>query len=257
MNTAQLKSAAMRLRMKTRLASDREHADIVAVSDALLELLDRRYDPRSARMYPSIQTFSGRYFDFLHPERFDWTPEDIAHHLSLQSRFTGATRNFYSTAQHSVLAARRAPPGYKFEALMHDAHEFAYGDMSTPLKLVCPDYVEQEKRGEAAMRAFFGLPAHITPTCKEVDRFMLAWEKRDQMSPETDNWEIIADIDLDGVPTLYPWTPEVAKRAFLKAYNELRDERHAEFSATVERRCAQILIPAWMDEADTTLPVTA
>ena len=58
-----------------------------------------------------IQTYTGKAFDLLNP-----TPEmvevtDIAHHLALINRFTGATAVPYSVAQHSVLVSQVVPPG--------------------------------------------------------------------------------------------------------------------------------------------------
>ena len=108
---------------------------------------------------PWIQTYTGRAFYPLNPGRSDISIADIAHALSMQCRFTGHTRRFYSVAEHSVMVeamgsqillrreAERnsgkfsAPPKPTSEIvqqslalLLHDAAEAYIGDLTTPLK---------------------------------------------------------------------------------------------------------------------------
>ena len=52
-----------------------------------------------------IETYSGKRFYILDPRPQDVDIVDIAHALSLLTRFTGHTREFYSVAQHSVLVS--------------------------------------------------------------------------------------------------------------------------------------------------------
>src|ERR1700719_64369 len=47
-----------------------------------------------------IETYTGRAFYPLKPRIEDVSIIDIAHHLSQQCRYAGATNFFYSTAQH-------------------------------------------------------------------------------------------------------------------------------------------------------------
>ena len=56
-----------------------------------------------------IQTFTGKKFDPLNPNLNDFCIEDIAHSLSLQCRFTGHCRVFYSVAEHSVHVSYQVP----------------------------------------------------------------------------------------------------------------------------------------------------
>jgi len=88
-----------------------------------------------------ITTFSGRTLDYLNPRPEAIHIDDIALHLSRMPRFSGATKRFYSVAQHSCGVERiiRALYGLdscrlRYEALLHDAHEAYMGDVPTPLK---------------------------------------------------------------------------------------------------------------------------
>lgn len=65
---------------------------------------------------------------------------DIAHHLALINRFTGATSRPYSVAEHSLLVerigqARGASSLTRLALLMHDAHEAYTNDLASPAKV--------------------------------------------------------------------------------------------------------------------------
>lgn len=83
------------------------------------------------------QTHSGKLFDIFNPRPEDICIEDIAHALSMQCRFNGHTKQFYSVAEHSLNCARIAAtldndPEAIWLALMHDAHEAYIGDLPGP-----------------------------------------------------------------------------------------------------------------------------
>ncbi len=81
-----------------------------------------------------IRTYSGRYLSLGAPQQEDIVLVDIAHHLALLTRYTGATPEPYSIAQHSVLVSHLCPPEMALEGLFHDAAEFAMNDLNQPLK---------------------------------------------------------------------------------------------------------------------------
>lgn len=96
---------------------------------------------------PWIQTaFGGRvhipgFLESVDPTEFSIA--DIAYALAGQSRFNGNLRIKYSVAQHSVWVAERlmkANRGWDIclYGLLHDGHEFAVGDLVTPIKMSMP-----------------------------------------------------------------------------------------------------------------------
>jgi hypothetical protein len=82
-----------------------------------------------------ILTYSGKLIDIFDLKPEDICLEDIVHHLALRNRFSGATREPYSVAQHCCLAAIWAvPPLLKSVALLHDAEEAYIPDIPGPWK---------------------------------------------------------------------------------------------------------------------------
>jgi len=100
---------------------------------------------------PWTLTASGAKLYFLNPEFEQINVADIVHHLSNICRFTGATKHFYSVAQHSLLVAQLIKDVLDDEgvdsesseywdqllaALLHEAEETYVNDISGPLKVV-------------------------------------------------------------------------------------------------------------------------
>jgi 5'-deoxynucleotidase YfbR-like HD superfamily hydrolase len=86
-----------------------------------------------------VQTFSGQRVDLLAPDPATIELADIAHHLSLINRYSGATEYAWSVAGHSLLVAalmqrEGCTPEQCLHGLLHDAAEFAAGDTTSPVK---------------------------------------------------------------------------------------------------------------------------
>ena len=168
---------------------------------------------------PTILLASGNYFDFLAPEQSTFTINDIAHGLAHICRFGGQCSRFYSVAQHSVIASKEVPGPDAYAALMHDAAEAFVGDMAKPLKDLCPEYREVEKRVEAAVFHRFHVQMPLPPSVKEIDTVMLATEQRELMR-NRDDWNYTRGrqpLDIN-IP---PMTPAMAKNAFLVRFAEV------------------------------------
>ncbi len=87
-----------------------------------------------------IRMFSGRYVNPLELRASDVCIEDIAHHLSLCCRYTGACPYHYSVAQHSLYVSQLMEEKYSgskmmaLAGLLHDAAETYLNDMASPVK---------------------------------------------------------------------------------------------------------------------------
>jgi len=182
-----------------------------------------------------IQTYTGRKFTPLDPRPEDVAIEDIAHALSLICRFTGHVREFYSVAQHSVLAAEKilqheicfhARRNYQKQvqaiALLHDAHEAYLADLAAPLKqepTIQGTFEPLEMAIQTAIHeAFFGDALapdllYSFSAVHTVDRRMLATEKRDLMNPSSYVWHDMLEPYRDRI---IPWDPPVAEAKFLE-----------------------------------------
>jgi hypothetical protein len=148
--------------------------------------------------------------------------EDIALGLSRTYRYYGQTRLPITVAQHSVLVSKNVPFGYALLALLHDASEYAMGDVASPLKrLLAPIYGPLERGVMNAIWARFGLTEVVGPgwgTVHVADQRAFATETRD-LRHGSSTW-----------PMDYPpfeerigrcWGPDEAEGEFLKEFGEL------------------------------------
>lgn len=79
-------------------------------------------------------TFLGTKFDLLEPTKKMIDIKNIAHHLSIENRWNGATRFPISVAYHSIMVCNNMPKGLELEGLLHDSHESEYKDLPFFLK---------------------------------------------------------------------------------------------------------------------------
>lgn len=115
-----------------------------------------------------IETQYGR-FD---PNKPTFDIRDIAHSLSLCTRFNGHTREFYSVGEHSLMVAdlmEMLGLGDPREGLLHDATEAYLTDVPAPLKQFLPDWKKLDDKVDTALRLHFNLPEKKTSGCKKAD----------------------------------------------------------------------------------------
>ncbi len=175
-----------------------------------------------------IQTFTGLCFWPLDPRPEEIRIEDIAHALSLQCRFNGHCRAFYSVAQHSVLVAElveRFQPEAALAGLLHDASEAYLSDLPRPLKNE-PDmafYLEAEARLQEVVHVRFELDGELSRRIVEwADDVLLATEARDLMRVPVRRWEALPAPLPDPID---PMSPKEAEQAFLESFERLRTGR--------------------------------
>jgi hypothetical protein len=179
------------------------------------------------------QTFTGRQFWPLDPRIEDIDIEDIAHALSLQCRFAGHCRTFYSVAEHSVrvsllIEAWNVREGYSgawrytscLAALLHDASEAYCIDVPRPLKPYLTGYKAIEADVMSAVERWAGLNpgACSVPAIKHADEVLLATEARDLMKI-THPWHLKAEPLPD---VILPWWSHTAESRFIARFNELK-----------------------------------
>lgn len=176
----------------------------------------------------SIKTFTGKRFYLAMPRVADVDIIDIAHSLSLQTRFVGHVREFYSVAQHCVHVADQvlrtgASHRVARQALLHDSTEAYTGDISRPLKAdLGRTFAQYEQRIHFVICEAFRIPATLPLIVMDADDRMLATEARDLMGglDDGDGDEPLAD------PYDFPivsWEPKAAFRAFMDRFTELED----------------------------------
>lgn len=168
-----------------------------------------------------ILTFSGIAFNLLEPRVEDINLTDIAHSLSMQCRFVGHCRRFYSVAEHSVNVSRNVSRNSKAWGLLHDASEAYIADMSKPLKLYSRLGVTYQEIEERLMRAIcerFDLPFTQPEEVTEADKRMLMTEKRDLLSESPIPWDNVGEPYPERIKC---YTPTEAEMLFLRAADNL------------------------------------
>lgn len=177
-----------------------------------------------------ITTLSGRFFDILKPEEYEYDIEEIAQALSNLCRYTGHVNRFYSVAEHSVLVSRIVPDNLALCGLLHDASEAFLGDVSSPLKKLLPEYKEIEENVEKAIANHFNLPFPYPKEIKEADKRMY-WQERQEVADngvKDQLWHqdlrATRKVEARGMP------PHMARRMFIARYNEImrNDERNGQ-----------------------------
>jgi 5'-nucleotidase len=127
----------------------------------------------------NIRTFTGLYVNPLDLRAEDICIEDIAHHLSIINRYTGASPEPFSVAQHSVMGTEYFYlPEMKLAFLLHDAAEAYFNDIASPVKHDPRMEWYRELEHEAGRMIFqvFGLNPGLLAATKLVDDAMFQRE---------------------------------------------------------------------------------
>ena len=188
-------------------------------------------DPDADR--PSIELVTGGYFYYDKPE---WDIGAIAHSLSLQCRYTGQCRKFYSVGEHSVLVSRIMEDlglGDPMEGLLHDGVESVLSDVARPAKQLLKDYKALDKALDVSLRKTFNLPEAMTEGCMQADALALLLEAKELMpsrgighgwgvSTHTKSAEELRTIANRLTYGIFCWTSENSKEKFMQRMTDIR-----------------------------------
>lgn len=157
-----------------------------------------------------IKTYTGEVINVFDIDSDKIHIEDIAHALSMQCRFSGHTREFYSVAQHCCHCYELAQD-YPFECLMHDAAEAYLHDIASPIKKWFFVYKWMEKRLEKTLAKKFGFTYPFPTEVHKIDKDMLHNEMCSFMGKRAKYF-----ISLES------WEHGQAESEFLRIFNLLR-----------------------------------
>lgn len=132
-----------------------------------------------------VTTASGLELDLLNPSPADIRIEDIAHQLAQQPRFAGATKIFWSVAQHSMFVAQSCPENDRLWGLLHDAAEAYLSDIVSPVKKYMHDYIVTEGVVMRAICSRFGLSWPAPTIIKRIDSEICELEKSALLKSKT------------------------------------------------------------------------
>jgi hypothetical protein len=168
----------------------------------------------------SIITASGYVLDLANPNAAGLPAEDIARALAYQPRWCGATRQFYSVAEHCVMVSRLVPEAFAYDGLWHDCSEAFTGDWPTPLKAhLGRDEIRRKLAPiEAALEERFGFRGHLAAV-KKADLIAMATELRDLLPPAWMDWGHLPSPHED---VICPVGPEGAFKLFMARHEELK-----------------------------------
>lgn len=178
------------------------------------------------------QTYTGKQFTPYDPQPHQIDIEDIAHSLSMQCRFNGHIKRFYSVAEHAVYVSYLVSPVAQLKALHHDDPEAWIGDMVAPLKWTFPEFQTLEDNLMRVVESKFDIPVSdaINEEVHTADQWIVhqeakalfpehahcllkLWKPCPDFTPPAD---IYIHFDGLGVP------PETAKKMFLARHYELQ-----------------------------------
>ncbi len=175
---------------------------------------------RSSRDW--INTYTGVKFWPCDPFPEEIDIRDIAHALSMQCRFTGHVKYFYSVAEHCIRVADKCPPADKLWGLLHDAAEAYLVDLARPVKhqAAMQPYRDAEHKIMAAVCARFDLSPTQPQSVTEADHRMLITEAHSLMNCHADwirDWPYVAYDE-----QIWPLTPHEAEAQFLVLFEIFR-----------------------------------
>lgn len=171
-----------------------------------------------------VNTFLGIQFWPLDPRPEEIDIRDIAHALSMQCRFTGHIKQFYSVAQHCLFVSEHCDPADALWGLLHDATEAYLVDLARPIKHdpSMSGYRVAEGALMIAICQRFGLEPIQPESVKIADHRTLVTEAEQLMAHIHPDWMKDWGWLGEAFPErLEPLTPKMAELTYLRRFAEL------------------------------------
>lgn len=158
--------------------------------------------------------------DFLNPTADQVDIDDIAYHLARTCRYNGHMHEWYSNAEHSLLGSRLAKtPLVAKYFLLHDAAEYVFGDLASPVAAKFNDYrVLRDNFQGFIWRLFIGSdepPKEV----KEIDLRLTASEMFYLRGNDVE--DLTAEPYPVGTVKFHCWNWSVAYAAFMSEFHNL------------------------------------
>jgi len=173
-----------------------------------------------------IETYTGKKFYFLEPQETEVDIIDIAHSLSMQCRYTGHCRKFYSVAEHCIHVADLCSDESKLYGLLHDASEAYLTDIASPVKPFLQNYKMMEKQIMSTVYEKFGLEPSLPIEVQKIDLAILRTEADQLMISRGKDWVVNKN---NSEPLLSVeikcYAPTEAKEKFLEMFGDLYEEQ--------------------------------
>lgn len=172
--------------------------------------------------YDYIGTFTNKKFHFMNPSVEEVCIEDIAQALSMNCRYSGHVKKFYSVAEHCCLIAdyvisTTGCVETAYDALLHDASEAYLTDVPRPIKPHLINYMDIEKKAELVIQQALGCRP-MGELIKYIDTHVCGTEAR-QLFLNIPEW--CNDFDHIDI-TVQNWSPERAFSEFMARFRALK-----------------------------------
>jgi len=169
-----------------------------------------------------IETFTGVQFYPFDPREDEINITDIAHALSLQCRFNGHCKIFYSVGEHCIRVSKIVPAEYKLGALLHDAGEAYLSDIPRPIKKFFSEWEKIEAKIMHVLFKKYGIQYdYHHKIIGNADNIIGMTEVRDIM-PHKVRYEY------DEKPLnekIHPIRPDLVEEGFLTLFKEYSNGR--------------------------------
>lgn len=170
-----------------------------------------------------ITTYSGAKFYINECNIEDIPMYDIAHALSMNCRFNGHTKQFYSVAEHCLIVSLLVPQEHALTGLLHDISEAFVPDIPRPFKGAIHGFDQYEERILQKVAEAYDITWPFPPEVEHIDK-NIVHDEAAVLFCEAPEW-INAYTTVGAGPYIQPLEPGEARRMFVGRFTSLMYER--------------------------------